>query len=178
MSNLENMLKKIKEDNDEKISLLKIEIENKKKNFINEFEIKLNEYKKNIDIKFEEQKKLDFERINLKVNMEAKNILLKKKQEIISDILIKLKSNLDRLVENEILEFIEAKIVNENLNDCEIIVPNKYSFLKDKIDNLIFSNEIESGFLLKRDKMIDNYTFESLIKFKIEEIEKIIQKYF
>lgn len=91
ISNLENIISKIKIDTDEKISLITEEA-NKQMNVLkNEFENKLKIEKENITRKFETTKTLELERIASGVELKCKNILLQTKQSLISETIDKLR---------------------------------------------------------------------------------------
>lgn len=179
-SNLDNIINKIVEDSKSKISILLEEQEEKIQILKSEFDSKLKFEKENIARKFENTKNLELERIVSKIDLKAKNILLTVKQSLIEETLLDLKNKLENMTENELYDYIISKLSSrENSFENEIIVVNtKYSNLKNRFNNLEVSDDIKNGFIIKYKGIEENYTFDSLIKFKIEEIEQVIQKYF
>ena len=59
-----------------------------------------------------------------------------------------------------------------------ILVPSKYADLSNKFSNLKISDAVKSGFVISYDGVDENYTFDSIINIKKEELESLILNYF
>lgn len=180
MSNLDNIVNKIIADNENKILVLKNEANKKIQDLKSEFEENLKQEKETILRKFEANKVLELERINSSTQLKANNILLAKKQEIITKILKDLKEKLNNISIDEMNEFINYNLNNRTeRNENEILlIPLKFETLKDKFSNVELTDDINNGFIIKYKGIEENYTFDSLINYKLEELEEIIQRYF
>lgn len=178
MSNLDNIKAKIVSEFEEKEDFLKSEAQNKKENLKSEFDFKLSLEKSNLDKKYEADKKLLFETLASSLQLKCKNILLEKKQELITSILNELTDNLENISNEELKEYILNILNKRSLNEDEkILVSKKYENLKEVINNLEIIENLNSGFVIKYSGIEENYTFKALINYSKENIEECIQKY-
>lgn len=180
MSNLDNIVNKIIADNEEKIKVLKLEANHQIQILKSEFDEKINDEKNSILRKFELNKTLELERIQSSTELKANNILLAKKQELIENIVEELKEKLNNISINEMDDFISSNLEkrNKSFEDEVILLPSRYESLKDKFKNIEITDDVKNGFVIKYKGIEENYTFDSLINYKKEELEEIIQKYF
>ena len=179
MSNLDNIINKIISDTEDKIKVLNSETEDKIQVLKSEFDLKVKDYEKKSLSKFETKKDLEFERVESNINLKSKNILLEKKQEIIGQILNELSTNLENISLEEMENFIEYNLENRKSFPNELIlVPSKYADLSNKFSNLKISDTVKSGFVISYDGVDENYTFDSIINIKKEELESLILNYF
>lgn len=180
MSNLDNIVNKIIADNEEKIKVLKLEANHQIQILKSEFDEKINDEKNSILRKFELNKTLELERIQSSTELKANNILLAKKQELIENIVEELKEKLNNISINEMYDFISSNLEkrNKSFEDEVILLPSRYESLKDKFKNIEITDDVKNGFVIKYKGIEENYTFDSLINYKKEELEEIIQKYF
>lgn len=180
LSNLENMINKIVADVDEKIFVLENEKLDKLNNLQHNFDNKLNSEKESLTRKYEVSKNLELERIISTTELKAKSKILAKKQLLIRKTIDELKNILNNISSDELLDYILSVLKNrkEKYEDEVISIPSRYFNLKDRIDNIILDESIKNGFIIKYKGIEENYTFDSLINYKSEEIEKVIQKYF
>ncbi|ACZ00738.1 V-type ATP synthase subunit E [Streptobacillus moniliformis] len=180
ISNLENIISKIKIDTDEKISLITEEA-NKQMNVLkNEFENKLKIEKENITRKFETTKTLELERIASGVELKCKNILLQTKQSLISETIDKLRENLENISVEEMKNFLIHNLEKrtKKFDDEEILIPEKFNSLLALLPNIKVDEKVKNGFIIKYKGIEENFSFDSLIRHKREELEEVIQKYF
>lgn len=178
MSNLDNIKEKILADFLEKEEILKSETHNKKENLKSEFDSKLSLEKSNLDKKYESDKKLLFETLASSLQLKCKNILLEKKQDLITEVLNEVENNLENISQEDLKEYILSIIEKRNLNENEkIYIPRKYEKIKEVLNNVEILDNLNSGFVIKYDGIEENYTFKALMNYKKEKIEESIQKY-
>lgn len=180
---LEDIIKKIKKETEEKIK----EIKERSKKEIEKIE---EEYKKEIEkkkkeildlAKENEEKRIESCRIQL--SMETKNLLLKKKNEILDEVYNKVLEKLSSLNENDYL-----KLILNLLKDCpengeiipakgkEKIIQKAILESRKKIRLSHQSLPIKGGFIFtSEDLEIDN-SFENLIKIIREKTEIEVAK--
>ena len=179
MSNLDNIINKIISDTEDKIKVLNSETEDKIQVLKSEFDLKVKDYEKKSLSKFETKKDLEFERVESNINLKSKNILLEKKQEIIRKILDELLINLENISLDEMENFIKYNLENRKSISNELIfVSPKYEDLSNKFSNLRVRENIKSGFVISYEGVDENYTFESIMNIKKEELESLILNYF
>ncbi|MGP1494859.1 MAG: V-type ATP synthase subunit E [Streptobacillus sp.] len=179
MSNLDNIINKIISDTEDKIKILNSETEDKIQVLKSEFDLKVKDYEKKSLNKFEAKKDLEFERVESNVNLKAKNILLEKKQKIIKEILDELLTNLENISLDEMENFIKYNLENRKSFPNELIfVSPKYADLSNKFSNIKIKEDIKSGFVISYEGVDENYTFESIMNIKKEELESLILNYF
>ena len=179
MSNLDNIINKIISDTEDKIKILNSETEDKIQVLKSEFDLKVKDYEKKSLSKFETKRDLEFERVESNINLKSKNILLEKKQEIIRKILDELLINLENISLDEMENFIKYNLENRKSISNELIfVLPKYEDLSNKFSNLRVRENIKSGFVISYEGVDENYTFESIINIKKEELESLILNYF
>ena len=109
--------------------------------------------------------------------MKELNLILK--QEIIRKILDELLINLENISLDEMENFIKYNLENRKSISNELIfVSPKYEDLSNKFSNLRVRENIKSGFVISYEGVDENYTFESIINIKKEELESLILNYF
>ncbi|WP_073507781.1 V-type ATP synthase subunit E [Streptobacillus notomytis] len=180
ISNLENIISKINVDSDEKISLITEEA-NKQMNILkNDFDDKLKIEKENIARKFESTKTLELERITSGIELKCKNILLQTKQTLISETIDKLRENLENISIEEMKSFLMYNLEKrtKKFDDEDILLPKKFSGLLGLLPNIKVDEKVKNGFIIKYKGIEENFSFDSLIRYKREELEEAIQKYF
>lgn len=177
LSNLDNIINKIKEDNFEKINIISNEFTYKKTLIDEEFDKNLKQEKEEILRKFEANKLIELERILTSIDFKCRNTLLNKKQYLINLIIKKFKNKLENMSELEFEKFLMEKLNSRctKYDDEIIYIPIKYTNLEK--DNIKASSDVKNGFIISIKNIIENYSFDTLIKFKLEEIEEILQKY-
>ena len=168
-----------KEKLEQQIKILNSETEDKIQVLKSEFDLKVKDYEKKSLSKFETKRDLEFERVESNINLKSKNILLEKKQEIIRKILDELLINLENISLDEMENFIKYNLENRKSISNELIfVSPKYEDLSNKFSNLRVRENIKSGFVISYEGVDENYTFESIINIKKEELESLILNYF
>lgn len=179
MNNLENIINKIKADSKLKEEILLKETINKKEVLKKEIESRFEKESEILKNRYETNKALELERIASSMELKFKNVILKAKGEIIKNLLEDLKEELSNVNEEELFVYIDKILKKRPLNDNEILVfPSKYSNMLSKFKNSKVCSNLKNGFLITYEGIEENYSFDSLIKFKYEELEEIIQKYF
>lgn len=161
-----NQINEIKEEYDKKIAEKRAELESlfekEKANLINKNKINL---------------KIEKDRILSKLEIDKRNVLLSKKQEIISEIFKSLEDEIKNVSDEEILEYILKNISDLNLENTTLYLPKKYENIKEKINhNNIVMKDMEDGFILESNGVISNYTLSSKLKYLREDIEMLIKQ--
>lgn len=180
ISNLDNIMSKIKADSNEKISLITEEANKQMNALKNDFENRLKSEKENITRKFESTKTLELERIASGVELKCKNILLQTKQGLITEVIDKLKGILENISFDEMKTFLLDNLSKrtKKFDDEEILIPEKFNALLGLLPNIKVDENVKNGFIIKHKGIEENYSFDSLIRHKREELEEAIQKYF
>lgn len=180
ISNLENIMSKIKADSEEKIAIITEEANKNMTALKNEFEINLKHEKESMARKFESTKTLELERIASGVELKCKNILLQTKQELISKVLDKLKIDLENISFDEMKSFLMENLSRrtKSFEGEEILVPEIFGSLSNILPNIKVDKNVKNGFIIKHKGIEENFSFDSLIRHKKEELEEVIQKYF
>lgn len=176
-SGIKNIIEKIREKTNNQINDIK-----------NEYEKKLNEKKLELENLFEKEReallnkyelslKIEKDRILSKLEIDKKNVLLSKKQEIITEILEMVKYKISNFDKEKIVEYINENIKNLNLENTVLYLPKKYEEIKEKINHSnILLKDMEEGFILESNGIMLNYTLSSKLKYLTEDIEILIQK--
>jgi V/A-type H+-transporting ATPase subunit E len=174
MSNLENLVQKILDDAKKEADLI-IEEANKKKEEIISSRIKeANEKKEKILEKASREADMIKDRIISNAELSARDERLKAKQQVMDRVFELAKERLRNLNEQDFIKFIKGKLESMALDGSEVLVLPEY--MKEKVKSLglpvIVSDEsVESGFLIKTNNIVLNYSFDSLVDFLREELE-------
>ncbi|WP_196759724.1 hypothetical protein, partial [Streptobacillus moniliformis] len=66
----------------------------------------------------------------------------------------------------------------KKFDDEEILIPEKFNSLLALLPNIKVDEKVKNGFIIKYKGIEENFSFDSLIRHKREELEEVIQKYF
>lgn len=194
MSNLNNITSKIIEDAKLKADEILEEARKEEKKLIKKKILEASKLKEDMLIKAEREAEVTRERIISSTELKSRNEILRAKGEIIEKVF---KMALDELknLEADKYEKIFKDFIN-NIDICgdeEVIVPKNY---KKTIENILGEvnkslktkgkkaelklyqgdKEISSGFIVSKNGIYTNITFESLISYKKDELEQEIVK--
>ena len=179
MSNIKNLTSKIIEDAKDEKEVILSEAEKEKNKILNKKQEEAREAEKVIIEKAEIEAISRKERIISSAKLEARNEKLKAKQEVISEIFEKSIENLCNISAEEFKEFVRLAILNGNIWGEQKIILNAAG--KKIIDSKFLSeiNEerkskaivtlseetrnIKGGFILEKDGIEINNTFEALV---------------
>ena len=194
MSNLNNITSKIIEDAKLKADEILEEARKEEKKLIEKKISEANKVKEDMLIKAEREAIVRSERIISSAELKSRNEGLRAKGEIIEKVF---KMALDELKNLEVDKY--EKIFKDFINnidicgDEEVIVPRNY---KKTIENILGEvnnslkakgkkgqlklyqgeKEISSGFIVSKNGIYSNITFESLLSYKKDELEQEIAK--
>ncbi|WP_125153829.1 V-type ATP synthase subunit E [Clostridium rectalis] len=192
MTNLDKLTAKIINDAENKKKTILQEARDEEKKIINE-KIKEGNLKKDVAIeKSHIEAQYKKERIISNAHLYVRNRKLQVKQQIIDKVYVTALDKLSTLPKDEYIAFIENSILSMNINgDEEVILSNKEKIInedilnsinyklinKGKKGNLVISEdrrEFEGGFILYKDGIEINNTFEALLGSLKDDLEQNI----
>lgn len=180
MSNLDNLTQKILDDAKNKADIIMEESTRKKDEIFNSRVKDANEKQAKIIEKATIEASMMKDRVISNAELRVRDERLKAKQQLINDVFSKAEERLNNLDEEEYVKFLTSNIKNINFKGNElIVVPEK---MKQKVKTLglypkVADDEsVESGFLVKDNDVVLNFTFKSLINYYREELEGEIAK--
>lgn len=183
MSNLDNLIQKIKMDAQSQADQIQKEADKKKEEIVNgQVKLALEEKSKIIE-KAEKDAEVIKSRILSNADLKVRDEVLKAKQEVIDKVFLLAKEKLTSLDDKEYSEFIKNQINTLDLTGDEIVIvpENRRDLVNNLGLNLKVSEEetINSGFAVVNKNVKLNFSFETLIDFLREDLEtKIAQVLF
>ncbi|MFV3011436.1 V-type ATP synthase subunit E [Clostridium botulinum] len=193
MSNLENLTSKIIEDANKEAEKLLSEAKKEENEIVDEKVKKANKAKEQIIEKTKREAKTKAERVISNTHLKVRNNKLEAKQEMINKVFDEAVIKLQNLPQEEYLNFIKNSILSLDIEgDEEIIVSSNdkdkidISFMltlnnklknKGKKELLKISNEnrdIKGGFILYKNGIEINNSFEALVDSLRDELEQEI----
>lgn len=194
MSNLNNLTSKILEDAKVKANSLIEEAKIEKARIVEKKRKEANEVKTSMIEKAKIEAVVREERILSSAQLKVRNEKLKAKGEIIEKVLILSKERLKNMNEADFERFVTNYILTMDIDgDEEVIVPEKYdNFMKQRIVEInsklsmegkkgslsIYQGErtVEEGFIVFKNGIENNVTFQNLISYQRDELEQEIVK--
>ncbi len=195
MSNLNNLTSKIVEDAKEKAKSIIEEANNESQSIIDKKTKQAESIKKDVLEKAKSDASLRKDRIISSAELEVRNKKLKAKQEVINKVFNKALDELSNMEEEIYMKLVKDYILSMDIaGDEELMVPEKY---KNCIDQNYISNinselkasgkkgeiklssegrSISSGFILSKNGIDINNTFETLVGYLRDELEAEIVK--
>jgi V/A-type H+-transporting ATPase subunit E len=179
MSNLDNLTQKILDDARDKAEKILKESAQKNEEIVNS---KVNEAKEISDRIIEKaniEANMITDRIISNAELRARDEKLKAKQNLIEKVFAEAKDRLKNINEDDYIKFVSSNIKAIDLKGTEeIVVPDR---MKGKVRNIlnlnVFENEsIDSGFLIRDNDIIINFSFDSLVDYLRDELEGEIAK--
>ena len=188
MSNLENLIDKIIKDSQEQAEQIlknaKAQAESIRKNT----EAELDEERKKVITDAESAAETAAEQIIINQRFEIRNNSLQAKQKTIDHVFDIALEKLNNLTKEEFLSFLEKSILDLSADGEEIILPSKYQFGNiDWLNDFLKKNnqkgnlklykgerDINGGFILLKDGIEQNSTFEALLQFHRYELENAV----
>lgn len=180
MSNLERLIKKIAEDAQTEAKSILQEAEKQKEEIISQKSSEANEKVINMLIIAERDACLIKEQAISHAKIQARDLQLQAKGEVIQRVFSMVLERLTRLDQQEYLQFLKSQLKDTKLKGSEILVvpENRKDIVKD-LDlpiNLSAEESVESGFILIGDQYTLNHTFQSLVDFYQDELELEVAK--
>lgn len=190
MANLSNITSKIIDDGNKKASDIEEKNKLEVKEILDKYEKKALVKKEEMLIRTKEEGKVKVERILSNSALNVRNEKLKVKQEIINEVFKTAITRLSSLKDEDFRTFVKNSILNLDIDgDEELILreedKNKIdsSFIdsinnelkaKGKIGNIhsTYSNAVKAGFLLSKNNIDINNTFQDLVEANRDSLEK------
>lgn len=180
MSKLENLTKKILDDARVQAEGIKENARKKSEGVINTKIKEAHDRKDKIIEKANSEAEMMKDRVVSSAELKVRDEKLKAKQKVMDKVFLMAKESLKGLSEDEFSSFITKTTEKiEIKGKGSLVVPSgKKEMIESKIKDLeILEDEnLESGFILKDDDVIYNYTFDSLVDEIREELEGEIAK--
>lgn len=180
MSNLDNLTQKILEDAKDKADIIKEESTRKNADIISSRAKEAAEKQKKIIEKATTEANMMKDRVISNAELRVRDEKLKAKQQLMDKVFIKSKEKLNNLNEDDYIKFLTSNIKNMKFKGTEVIVvPEK---MKSKVKSLglypkVSEDEtVDSGFIIKDDNIILNYSFDSLVDYLRDELESEVAK--
>lgn len=175
MSNLESMIAYIREKS-----------ENEAQDYIKEANEKVEALKSEAINEANEQKNLLLEKAKMEADkiyertiasneLKVRDSILRAKQSIIDKVFEDAKVNLNNLSDEEFKSYLSSKVGSLNLKGSEkVLVPKKYEGIDfgDLKISVEGSDRISSGFLVEGDNSTLNFSFDDLIDFSRDDLER------
>ena len=194
MSNLNNITSKIIEDAKLKADEILEEARKEEKKLIEKKVSEANKVKEDMIIKAEREAIVRSERIISSAELKSRNEILRAKGEIIEKVFKMALDELKNLHTNKYEKIFKDFINNIDIcGDEKVIVPRNYKKtienILDEVNNSLKvkgkkgelklyqgEKEIPSGFIVLKNGIYTNITFESLLSYKKDELEQEIAK--
>lgn len=187
MSNINNMTSKIIKDAEDKSKEILASAEEEKNKILSKKMNIANELKAEIIMKSEKEAKSKKERMISAATLKARNSKLAAKQDVIQSIFTDSIDSLNNLSKGEFLEFVKNTILSlgeigdQNLilnkDGIELIDINFVNSLNESLGNkgkITVSNEVgnfKGGFILEKDGVEMNNTYDALVSSLVDELE-------
>ncbi len=179
MSNLENIINEILEDAKRESEEILSKANQEKEKIIETKIDEANQEKDTILKKAESEAKSAYDRHISQVTLKSRDNALFAKQEVIDDVIQKIKDKLKGLSLEDYKKYLSSNLSKMNLQKDDVLMlqSDKYDSLKDEDFGAKISQEtVESGFCIKRGNVLINNDFSSLVDSMKDELEVEIAK--
>jgi ATP synthase (E/31 kDa) subunit. len=178
MTNLDHLIDKIIEDARQEAEQILAKAERKKEELIHEQTVKAEMEKSKMIEKARREAQQEKERIVSDARLKARDDILKAKQEMMDQVFSLAKAQLHQLNEVKFQEFMR-NVLNSLPREGteELIVPKgrlesvRKWFPDWKVSDTDF---VDSGFMVKKGRILLNYTFDALVDYYREELEPVV----
>lgn len=192
MSNLDNLTAKILTDSKAQSAAIMEEAAERSAAIVREYMTAAEEEKQRILSAGAKEAGQASEQIILAKKLEIRDSHLQAKQEVLNRVFTLAIERLNNMSREDYLRFLSAALKHMDMDGAELVIPKKYhaasideinTYLQDEgaKGNLRLSSDgiIEGGFILIKDGIENNNTFEALVNFYRYELEgKIIETLF
>lgn len=177
MANIDNIISKLEEETNKTCNDIIAEAKQKAEKILSEsFEKASNTAKTNED-RATREKNEKIEQIIESSKLKARDIELIAKENIVNQAIELLLNKLSNLSDSEFINYFKTNTKNiKELSSYEIIVPSKYREAFKSLDVNLSEETTDDGFILKKDSVLFNNSFKSLIDENIEDFENEIRK--
>lgn len=178
MENLERIIAKILEEANEKAEFILSEANEKANIYAKNYELNTKKEIEKLNMEYEVLENAELEKLKSRTKLKARNIILSAKQQAITNMFKVLNNEIKNIPSEKIKGYITRILENRPLasNEC-LILPRAYENMDLGLDNVKFSDRINTGFMIEKNGIFENYTFEALIEYTKDEIEVKIKEY-
>lgn len=180
MSNLKKMTDKILENGKLEAAKIKERSEESNKKIIDSRILEANEKKEKIINDAKKDANMAKSRLKSETEIKVRDEKLTAKRQVLDKTFELAKDNLKNIDEDKYIAFLKRNLDKLNLKGSEVIVvPEEFKdIVKESELNINISQDenIESGFIIKDDNIVINYSFESLVDFMREDLEAEVAK--
>lgn len=180
MSNLINITNKILEDGKAEVAKIKEKSEKNNKEIIDSRIYEANEKKDTIIIEANKEANMLKNRLKSEVALKVRDEKLKAKRNVLDKTFDLAKESLKNIDDDTYMDFFKKNLEGIKLKGSEtFVIPEKYMDLIKESGlpiSVSQSETIDSGFLVKDENIVINYSFESLIDFMKEDLEPEVAK--
>lgn len=180
MSKLENLTKKILDDAGAQAEAVKENAHKKSEVVINNKIKEAHDRKEKIIEKATAESEMMKDRVVSSAELKVRDEKLKAKQKVMDKVFLMAKESLNGLDEQDYISFLKSTMDKTQMKGKgSLLVPRGY---KEKIESVLKDMEVsedddlESGFIIRDEDVIYNYTFDSLVDEIREELEGEIAK--
>jgi V/A-type H+-transporting ATPase subunit E len=180
MSNLDNLTQKILEEAKLKADKITKDSKAKSDGIINSRVKEANDQKSKILERANSEAALMKERVISNAELRVRDEKLKAKQEVINKVFKESKKRLLKIDEEKYIQFLQSNIKDLSLKGNEVLVVPEN--MKERVKSLklpvkVSEDEtLDSGFILKDNDTILNFSFDSLVDYLREELETEIAR--
>lgn len=184
MSNLDNLISKIIYEAEEEAKIILQDANDKSNLFLNNTIKELENEKKAALLKSTQEANKKTEQVILANKLKIRDELINAKQTSIDNVFKVALENLNAMSKDDYFKFVIDSLSKEEINGEEIIISKKYditnidelnSYLKLETNNNLTlyegDREINGGFILVKNGIENNNTFETLINYYRYELE-------
>jgi len=189
MADLSNLTSKIIDDGNKKASEIEEKNKLEVKEILDKYEKEASAKKEEMILRAKEESKVKVERILSNSILKVRNEKLKAKQEIINEIFETAIARLSSLKDEDFRTFIKNSILNQNIDGDEELVlkeedknridaafinnVNEELKAKGKLGNITvtYSSKVKAGFLLSKNRIDINNTFQDLVEANRDSLE-------
>lgn len=176
MENLERIIAKIVEEANEKAKFVLDDAEHKSNEILLKAKNKIEISKKELEKEYELIGKAKLDRIKSSTALKSRNIILEAKQESLKHIFEILNNMILEISFDDMKQYIHKILANRTLLENEkLIIASKYEGIDLGLEYEL-SDKINTGFMIEKNGIYENYTLEALINFNKDDIETKIQE--
>lgn len=178
MENLERIIAKILEEANEKAEFILSEANEKANMYAKNYELNTKKEIEKLNAEYEVLENAELEKLKSSIKLKTRNIILSAKQQAITNIFEVLNNEIKNIPSEKIKRYITRILEKRPLEINEyLILPSAYENMNLGLDNVKFSDGINTGFMIEKNGIFENYTFETLIQYTRDEIEVKIREY-
>ncbi|WP_308533822.1 V-type ATP synthase subunit E [uncultured Peptoniphilus sp.] len=166
MPGIDTILKKIKEDAEIRAKEILDEAKAKRDKIVSDKKAEGESLSERIGQKAKEDEESIISKAKSSAELKARDEVLMAKEKIINRVLELVKESLNNLGPNEYISYLKSSLKNLNLSDKDILqVPEKYyeSVKNADIGIKIDEEFTQSGFILRKENLIYNGDFSSIV---------------